>query len=142
MGSRLTRFWNRPTLRAFRSSPTGVIGAVIVLILILIAILAPLFLESRATAQNPGNIFAPAGGSHLLGTDALGRDVLARLLVATRLSMALAAASVAIALVLGTAMGVMTAILHGVARTILQRIIDTMLSFPAILKAIFVAAII
>jgi oligopeptide/dipeptide ABC transporter ATP-binding protein len=79
---------------------------------------------------------------HLLGTDQLGRDILARLLVATRLSIGLALASTALAMGFGVALGSSTALAGPKLRLLLLRVIDTLMSFPVLLTAIFATTII
>lgn len=74
---------------------------------------------------------------HILGTDALGRDVLARVLLGARISLTVAACSVALAMVFGTTVGILAGYFRGIVDDILGRAIDVMIGFPGILAAMF-----
>ncbi|HEV3167209.1 MAG TPA: dipeptide/oligopeptide/nickel ABC transporter permease/ATP-binding protein, partial [Isosphaeraceae bacterium] len=124
------------------NSPSGLVGLVGIGILILIALIAPIVLGSKAATLNVFVHDENPSWTHLLGTDGLGRDILARLLVATRLSLGLAVAATALAAAIGLTFGGLTAILGPRPRAIAMRIIDTSLAFPAILVAILVGVMI
>jgi peptide/nickel transport system permease protein len=136
------RFLRRPGVRAFFSAPTGVFGLVVILVLVVVAIVGPEVFHDKAEAVDPANAFKGASADHLLGTDQLGRDVLYRLLVATRMSLLMGLTATGIGLSLGVALGVGAALMPGRVRPFLLRFIDAMLSFPAILTAIVVSTIV
>jgi oligopeptide/dipeptide ABC transporter ATP-binding protein len=141
--SRASSLLNRPVLRAFRTAPSGLFGLLIVLTLAVVAAIAPEIWRVVADTQNftvAGN--QPPSWHHLLGTDQVGRDVFLRLLVATRLSLQVALTSAALALSLGIVIGTTAALSGPRLRPILLRVIDTLLSFPSLLTAIFVSVII
>lgn len=119
-------------------SLSGWIAGILILILIGVAIMAPILLDAKAVAQDVSNSYAPPNSENLLGTDGLGRDVLARTLVATRLSLLLAAGSVLITMVIAVPVGAGL----GMARRAVQRsgaaAIDISLSIPDILIAVVV----
>ena len=126
---------------AFARSPQGALSLLWLTALVVVAIAAPFFLHARANlvdvlsgGQNP----TPA---HWLGTDALGRDILARTLVATRLSLELAAAASLVSAAIGLPVGAAIGLLGPRSRTVAMRVIDALLSFPDILIAIFAVAI-
>src|SRR5260370_28035567 len=125
-------------LRAFRSTPSGLLGLLGVGILALIAIVAPVALGHRADTFDFTSANQNASSMHLLGTDRLGRDILLRLLVATRLSLLLALAAVALALVIGIPAGASMALVPRRVRNVGLRTIDTMIAFPALIVAIYV----
>lgn len=129
-------------LKAVVRAPTGAASLIGIALLIFAAVFAePLFLD-RATALN----FAVAGqgpsASHLLGTDELGRDILARILVAARLSLLLSLIATSIGAGLGITMGALAASLPQRLRSIALRAIDALIVFPGILIAIVIGAII
>jgi oligopeptide/dipeptide ABC transporter ATP-binding protein len=129
-----------PALRAFFRAPSGWLAAGSLGILAAIAVLAPVFLSDAATQ---GSIMRSGEGpsaDYLLGTDNLGRSILARLLVATGLSLVLALAATALAAVLGITLGILVAMAPGRIRTLGLRAIDVTLSFPGILLAIVITA--
>ena len=118
---------------------SGLVGVVIV---VLIGIIAPLLLNGPATKINTLDIYASPSSHHLLGTDSLGRDVLARVLVATRLSLEVGALAALVAFVLGVALGVVIVGSGGRARSVLLRTIDTGIAIPGLLLALLIATII
>jgi oligopeptide/dipeptide ABC transporter ATP-binding protein len=131
----------RPVVRAFFAAPGSAVALVALAAIGLVAIVAPIVLDARAQRLDLTAASQHASWAHPLGTDALGRDLLARVLVATRLSLVLGLSAAAIAIVLGVAFGLAAALARGALRPFLLRAIDTSLSFPVILMAIFVGAI-
>ena len=87
----------------------------------------------------PGTTTASA--SYLLGTDDLGRDLFARILYGARASLLVATLSVAVSLVFGTALGLLAGWFRGWTAVIVMRLVDTMLSIPAILLAVLTVAV-
>jgi peptide/nickel transport system permease protein len=87
----------------------------------------------------PGTV--AAGGWFLLGTDDLGRDLLARILYGARASLMVAALSVSFSLLVGTALGMVAGWFRGWAAVVAMRLVDTMLSIPAILLAVLTVAV-
>ena len=98
--------------QVFRT-PMGVVSAVLLLVVVVTAVLAPLLWGDQAAEVHPNAILEGASADHPLGTDAVGRDNFLRLLVATRLSVVLA--------LLATAVGVGTGVLLGTAPSVLPR---------------------
>jgi peptide/nickel transport system permease protein len=87
----------------------------------------------------PGSVVA--GGMHLLGTDDLGRDLLARILYGARASLAVAALSVGVSLLVGTLLGMLAGWFRGWTAVLIMRSVDAMLSIPAILLAVLTVAV-
>lgn len=117
---------------------TAVLVTVIVLI---ISLLEPAWLESWATERNLANrLQPPLSAGHLLGTDGLGRDVLARLLLGARHTFGIAAAATLIAASLGIAAGVLAAIGPALLRSAVGRIIDLTIAFPSLVLAVAMVA--
>jgi peptide/nickel transport system permease protein len=85
--------------------------------------------------------FANATGTFLLGTDDLGRDLLSRVIYGARASLLVAALSVSVSLVVGTALGLLAGWFRGWTAVVVMRLVDTMLSIPAILLAILTVAV-
>ena len=128
--------------RAFLRSPTGVAALGIALVLAALAIVGPIVWGDTASRLD---VFAAGQGpspQHTLGTDRLGRDVVARTLAATRLSLGLGVLAAALAAVLGVGSGIVIASSPTRLRAAGLRAIDVMLSFPYLLTVIFVAAIV
>ena len=132
------------SLGRLRESPVGVAGVAILLFWVFAAVFAPLIApfppnQPLRPMAPPGT--AAANGVFWLGTDHLGRDVLSRLIVGSRLSLGVGATAMAIALVLGTAIGLTAGILGGIVDTLLMRLTDLLLSLPTLLIAIALAAV-
>jgi peptide/nickel transport system permease protein len=87
----------------------------------------------------PGTIVST--GSFLLGTDDLGRDLLSRILYGAQASLAVAALSVSVSLLLGTLLGLLAGWFRGWTAVVIMRLVDTMLSIPAILLAVLTVAV-
>lgn len=122
------------------------IGALAVLIPIVVAALAAPLYPRSPTAQDLGATLAPpgatspSGASYPLGTDALGRDLVARLLYGTRASLAVGAAALAIAVSVGTALGLLAGYFGGWVDAVVTGVTETLMTLPFILLAIAVIA--
>lgn len=128
-----------PTPRR-RFSPALRVGLTLGGILVLVAILAPLFLNDSATQLTDDRRLAPSG-AHWFGTDDLGRDIFARALVATRLTLIMSAIATAISVVCGVLLGGVVWLLPARLRDVILRIIDACVAFPALVLALIIAAI-
>ncbi len=128
-------------LRALRSAPSGLLALVTLLLLAAVAVLAPVFLDPTAGRFDFGAVSARPSLHHPLGTDQLGRDILARLLVATRLSVGMGVLVELLSYAAGIPLGALTALLGGRARSLLMRVIDTMIAFPGLLVTIYLVTI-
>jgi peptide/nickel transport system permease protein len=137
----------RVILNALREAPT--LAVVILGTLILVALLADLIAPHDPTVPVQGaNVFDPPfwmEGSHphaLLGTDFQGRDILSRLIYGTRVSLIVGLMGTLIAGGLGTAMGILAGYMGGWTDQIIMRVTDAWLALPAIVFAIFLAAMV
>jgi len=117
-----------------------VLGAVLLGVMVVVAVLAPLALGHSADHLYP-NLRAHSSGAHLLGTDSLGRDVLRRSLVATRLTLLMAAAATLLAMAIGIVLGGGIVLAGRRVRGAGSRLIDLMVSYPPIIVALAVTAI-
>lgn len=119
--------------------PLTVAGFIIVGVWLLVALFAPLIEPYDPLAQSSGMLAAPSG-AHLLGTDALGRDVLSRVIAGSRVSIPAALALVVSSLLVGGIIGAVAGYLGGWIDEVLMRITDMVLAFPTIILAMVVAA--
>ena len=136
--------------REFAENKVALVAAVVVLTIVLLAVLAPLFapqdpydlpsLTLRDARRPPGYV-GTNGYTHLLGTDAQGRDLLSAILYGLRISLQMGLVAGAVAFTLGAAIGTTAAYLGGRVESLLMRIVDLQLSFPAILLAFVLAAL-
>lgn len=109
-------------------------------LVICLAVAAPLVARYPPAAQDFGP-FAGPSWQHWLGTDDLGRDVWSRLVYGARASMAAAAIAIAVALALGVPVGLLAGYRGGWVDAVLMRVADTLLSFPGIVLAIAITAV-
>ncbi|XVV16991.1 ABC transporter permease [Actinoplanes sp. CA-131856] len=110
-------------------------------LIVLVAVFAPLLAPHDPNAVDPLNAFAPASAAHPLGTDDLGRDLLSRLIVGSRSSLAGPFVVVLAAGLVGTALAVSAAWIGGWFDAAVSRLLDIMFAFPGLVLAITVAAI-
>lgn len=129
--------------RALRD-PSFVIGTTIVFIVCFVTLFAPYFAPTDpfAISLTARNVPPSLGSDFPLGADAIGRDVLTRIIYGGRISLTVGLVSVAIAVVLGTLIGVIAGYVGGLLDAILMRLADIQLAFPFILLAITVIAVI
>jgi len=125
----------------FRRSRNAMIGSVLVSIVLVVAIFAPWLAPYDYEQINMLAIWRPPGGEHLLGTDALGRDVFSRILIGARVSLTVAGSVLAITLTIGVTLGMIAGYFGGWAETIIMRTVDIIFAFPELILAILVAAV-
>ncbi|MGD0076176.1 MAG: ABC transporter permease [Candidatus Binataceae bacterium] len=128
-------------MKQSRHNPSLIAGAAIVAAIAAAAILGPWIVAQDPLAIDLGRVLAGPSLNHPLGCDALGRDVLARVLWGARLSLGVSTIVVAVSLVIGSAVGGAAAMAGGRADELLMRGVDILLAFPGILLAIALAAI-
>lgn len=126
-----------------RRFATGLVvsGSVILAVAVLAAALAPLLSPWGPTEIDPAGTLAPPGGDHLLGTDRNGMDIASRVLHAARVDLGIALAAVALAVLAGSALGLVTGYLGGWLDDLLMRLLDIFQAFPTFILALVVAAL-
>jgi len=133
------------SLRAvLRANPLLTAAAALGVVLVLVALLAPLIAPHPAdagSATHPLATFLPPSSHHLFGTDPVGRDLFSRVLYGARISLAVAAAVIGFSILVGLPLGVIAGALGGIADTVLMRITDIFLAFPALLLALALASV-
>jgi peptide/nickel transport system permease protein len=127
--------------RLVRAYPLGAFGAVVLGVMLVAAAFAPWLAPYDPLETNYGMVVRPPSGAHLLGTDQFGRDVLSRLIFGARTALFVGLVSSLVAATLGSLVGVTTAYVGGRVDLIAQRVIDILLSFPLIILAIAVVAV-
>jgi peptide/nickel transport system permease protein len=126
--------------RALRT-PLGVMTLILCTLLLVDIVVAPLVFEHSATAINPLAMLQDPSAHHWLGTDELGRDVLARTLVAARLSILLAVITTALATGVGIIVGGIPVVLGKRAGRLIVWLINLLIAFPGLLLALFLSVI-
>jgi peptide/nickel transport system permease protein len=127
-------------LRFCAQQPLGAFGAAVLIFAVVVAVLAPMLAPHSPTAIEVAEKFTPPFGKQILGTDELGRDVLSRLIFGARISMSVSLLSVGIAISAGTLIGIFSAYSGGKTDLAIQRLVDTMMAFPAIIMALALMA--
>ncbi len=147
----IRKAWQSDFLWAFRRSPIAVISFIVITILVLAAILAPLIaphnpfdpatlnLMNGFTKPMEPNLFT--GETFWLGTDDQGRDIFSTILFGMRISLFVGFTAVLFAMVLGVILGLLAGYVGGWTETIIMRIADVQLTFPAILVAMLIFGI-
>jgi peptide/nickel transport system permease protein len=130
----------RRLLRAV-ATPTGVVTVLIAVTFMFLVIAGPTLWGGPAAKDNVDQIFLGASWRHPFGTDNIGRDLFARTLVATRLSLKLALEATALGATLGITLGTLTGLMGRRANRALATFINLALAFPGLLIAIFLAII-
>ena len=115
-------------------------GLILLIIIVFATIFAPLVSSYDPQAQIYDTL-APPSGAHILGTDDLGRDLFARILYGARVSLLVGVVTVAIALVIGVTMGMLSGYYGGWIDTILMRYIDLQWAFPNFIIAVYLVAV-
>jgi peptide/nickel transport system permease protein len=111
------------------------------LLIVIIGILAPVIAPYDPEALFYEAVLQAPSKEHLLGTDAIGRDVLSRLIYGVRVTISVSTLAVVITVVLGTFIGLICAYIGGVVDNILMRIMDILLALPSIILALAIVAI-
>ncbi|WP_299425930.1 ABC transporter permease [uncultured Meiothermus sp.] len=132
---------NRPSrpLRRFLRNPGGLIGASLLVVLILLALLAPI-IASDPINQNIAERLKPPSAQHILGTDQLGRDVWARVAHGTGISLKVGFGVVVLAVLIGVLVGLLAGTLGGAWDNLLMRVTDIFFAFPSLILAMAIAA--
>ncbi|HED14921.1 MAG TPA: ABC transporter permease subunit [Gammaproteobacteria bacterium] len=135
-------FW-----RSFASNRGALIGLVVIILLVAMAVLAGWISPHPPDEQYRDALLVPPswadGGStrFLLGTDDIGRDILARIMYGARLSLSVGFMVVIVALLSGIVLGLVAGFFRGISEIIIMRIMDIMLTLPSLLMAIVIVAI-
>ncbi len=131
----------------FSRNKGAVIGLAIFLIILVVAIFAPFVAPHSPSEQNREALLMPpvlaAGGqwTYLLGTDAVGRDILSRLIYGARFSLFIGLVVVSLSVVSGVLIGLMAGFFRGWVDTSIMRVMDIILAFPSLLLALVLVAV-
>lgn len=143
--SPIGRFWHE-----FRQNRIALGALVVVAVIVLIAVLAPWITPQNpydlsnlvlTDARRPPGYVGSKGFTHWLGTDAQGRDLFSAILYGLRISIQVGLVAGALAFAIGVTLGTFAAYLGGRIEALIMRVIDLQLSFPAILLALVLAAV-
>lgn len=136
-----------PGLTRLSGDPRLLIGGGFILLLVFVAIFAPLLAPHDPLEQDlmaatlPPLGYAEAEPTHLLGTDDLGRDVLSRLIFGSRVALTVAVCAAAAAAAIGTLLGLLAGYFGGWVDIVVSRLVEIWMAFPAVLLSILIVAI-
>ncbi|WP_064693891.1 ABC transporter permease subunit [Rhizobium aegyptiacum] len=140
--SALAEFWHY-----FSRNKGAVIGLVVFVIILVVAIFAPVFATHAPNEQNREVLLAvPAwmeagSASYPLGTDAVGRDILSRLIYGARFSLFIGVVVVTLSVICGVLIGLVAGYFRGKIDTAIMRLMDIILAFPSLLLALVLVAV-
>jgi peptide/nickel transport system permease protein len=133
-----------PTWQRFREAlrrhPTAIVGALVLMAMVLIAVLAPWLGTTDPLALSPVERLRPPSGEHWFGTDMLGRDVYSRVIYGSRISMTVGVAVAALSIAIGLAIGLVTGFVRWLD-AVVMRVMDGLMSIPSVLLAIALMAL-
>ena len=138
MPPRVSEF--RRFLRVFLGRKIVMFGLIIILVLILSAVFASVLAPYDPYKPDLKHILLQPCMAHPLGTDSLGRDTLSRILYGTRTSLMIGIVAICIAASLGMTMGLIAGYFGGILYAVIMRFVDALMSFPMILQALVIAA--
>jgi peptide/nickel transport system permease protein len=132
-----------PAVRRFMRHRIAMLGLAVVIFMTLFSFIGPYLIGFNATDTDiRARLTEPFAGAHLLGTDPLGRDILARLMYAGRISLSVGFAATLLSMLMGVLVGLVAGFYRGVVGAVLMRFVDAMLCFPTIFLLLAVAALI
>lgn len=133
--------WHQVVLRLIRVQPLGAVSAAILLAAFVIAVAAPFVATDDPDLAHFSAITSAPSGDYWLGTDGLGRDVYSRIVYGTRISLIVGLGVVALALVAGALIGLLSGYYGGWLDTLIQWIMDALQTFPLIVLALAIVAV-
>jgi peptide/nickel transport system permease protein len=128
-------------MRRFMKHRLALISLIFLVLLGLVAVLAPLVAPADPNAVDLRSLRAPPSPGHILGTDSAGRDVLSRLIFGARVSLTVGVAAAISAAGIGTILGLTAGFTRGWVDTVIMRVVDIFLSFPSLIVILLLVAI-
>lgn len=128
-------------MKRFLRHRSALLGTVLILLFVIVAVLGERLTPYGFDQIDLSNARQPPSAAHLFGTDALGRDLLTRVIVGARISLVTSVGAVVAALLLGTAFGVIAAFGGKAVDNVIMRFMDLLLALPGLLLAIFAVSI-
>lgn len=130
----------RRFVRVFLGRKVVMLGAAIIALLVLAALLADVISPYDPYRQNLRESLQQPSSAHLLGTDALGRDTLSRVIYGSRTSLAVGLVSTLIGAVVGMALGLLAGYYGGILNTLIMRFVDALMAVPSLMLALAIGA--
>lgn len=131
----------RVVLKQFKKNRRAMVGLYVIVLIIFISLLAPLISPYDPETINLGASLQPPSLKHWLGTDKLGRDILSRIIYGSRVSLMVGIVAVGISGIIGVVLGALAGYFGKWVDNLIMRLVDILLSFPSILLAITLVAV-
>ena len=130
----------REFMRRLGRRPPAVVGGAVIAAIVVAAVFAPLVAPDDPTAQDFTSLLQGPSTAHPLGTDELGRDTLSRVIYGARVSLQVGVIAVGLALITGGCLGLVSGYARGAVDTVIMRVMDGLLAFPALVLALAITA--
>ncbi len=131
----------RRFIKVFLGRPVVVFGGIVIILLFITAAIPNVLAPYDPTYQNLRAVLQQPSSVHLLGTDALGRDLLSRIIYGARTAVIVGFLSVGLSSLLGMTLGLLAGYFGGFVHTVIMRFIDTIMAFPAMLLTLSIVAL-
>ena len=136
----MSKAWVANTATYLRHNKVASLWIVILAAIWLIALFAPLVATHEPLKQS-ADLLQPPSASHWMGTDEFGRDLFSRIVYGGRISLSVGIIAVAIAVLVGSTLGLLSGYVGGLIDTAIMRFIDGLMAFPSIILAILIMAV-
>jgi len=127
--------------RVFFRRKIVLVSFIVVVVAMLVAVFADFVAPFGPYEQNLHNVLAPPDSTYLLGTDALGRCLLSRIIYGSRVAFSAGISTVLVSAAVGTLIGLIAGYSKGIVQTVIMRLTDALMSFPPIILALLIASI-
>jgi peptide/nickel transport system permease protein len=132
--------WSREAIHFLRYQPLGALGGLIIFGMLILAVLAPVVAPYDPYELRVDRLFTPPGPTFYLGTDDYGRDIFSRIIYGSRISLYVGVLAVVLGTTTGAFLGLVSGFVGGRTDTVIQRIMDSLLAFPALILALAIVA--
>lgn len=134
--------WRNPSVNnQLRKNKMALIGLAIILLLVIVAAIAPVFAPHHPYEQDLEKAFLPPSLEYPFGTDDFGRCIFSRIIFGTRISLAIGVVVTAISAVTGIILGMLAGFYSGIVDEVIMRIVDIFLAFPGLILALVIAGL-
>lgn len=134
--------WRNLTINnQLRKNKMALIGLAIILLLVIVAAIAPVFVPHHPYEQDLEKAFLPPSLEYPFGTDDFGRCIFSRIIFGTRISLAIGVVVTAISAVTGIILGMLAGFYSGIVDEVIMRIVDIFLAFPGLILALVIAGL-
>jgi len=132
--------FTRHLVHVMRDNPVTLVAFLLFFLIVVLAVIGPWIVPFDPLASDTARALQPPSWRHWFGTDQVGRDVFSRVIVATRLDLAISVAAVALSFVVGSALGALAGYYGGWTDRIVGRSVDTIMAFPLFVLAMGIVA--